>query len=118
MNEKNDEIEKIKIRFENLEADKKLRKIKLYRFCINGKDREFKSPAIISIESYKDCLIFSIERGDLILHTIANIIDEGLRNVFEILDEDWEQYTAAEFNCLSEIAIGFRKYLESSILLD
>ena len=49
------------------------------------------------------------------LHTVANTIDEGLKNVLEILEEDWKQYASGELDNLSDGAIEYGKYLKSLV---
>lgn len=95
--------------------DKEVKKIYLYKFYVNGKEKKFKDSITVNIIPDKDYLIFSVEKGDLMLHTVANTIDEGLKNVLEILEEDWKQYAFGELDNLSERAIEYGKYLKSLV---
>ena len=91
-------------------------KINLYKFYVNNKEKKFKNPIIVNIKSEKDYLIFSIEEGDLMLHTVANTIDEGLKDLLEILEEIWELFVLNELDNLSSNAKKYGEYLKSLVL--
>ena len=92
-------------------------KINLYKFYVNNKEKKFKNPIIVNIKSEKDYLIFSIEEGDLMLHTVANTIDEGLKDLLEILEEIWELFVLNELDNLSSNAKKYGEYLKSLVEL-
>ena len=95
--------------------DNEIEKINLYKFYVNNKEKKFKNPIIVNIKPEKDYLIFSVEEGDLMLHTVANTIDEGLKDVLEILEEIWKLYVLDELDNMSSGAKEHGKYLESLV---
>jgi hypothetical protein len=92
-----------------------IKKISLYKFYVNGEEMRFKNPITIDAIQDKDYLIFSVEEGDLIFHAVANTIDEGLKDVLEILEINWKDYVLEELGNLTDGAKEYGKYLKSLV---
>ena len=95
--------------------DSEINKINLYKFYVDRKEKKFKEPIVVNIVPDKDYLIFSIEKGDLMLHTAANTIDEGLKNILELLEINWKDFALGELDNLSNRAKEYGKYLKSLV---
>ena len=96
--------------------DNEIEKINLYKFYVNGKEKKFKNPITVNIKCNDDDIILSVEEEDLVLHTIADTIDEGLKDILEILEVDWKQYALGELDNLSNKSKEYGKYLKSLVL--
>ena len=95
--------------------DEEVKKIVLYKFYVDGKEKKFKDPIVIEIKTIENILVFCIEEGDLKFHTIADTIDEGLKNVLEILEINWKDYALGELGNLRVKAKKYGKYLRSLV---
>ena len=97
--------------------DEEVKKIYLYKFYVDGEEKKFKDPITVDVVFDKeiDHLIFSVEKDDLMFHTVANTIDEGLKDSMEILEEIWKLYALSELDNLSISAKKFGEYLRSLV---
>jgi predicted RNase H-like HicB family nuclease len=95
--------------------DKEIKKISLYKFYVNGEEMRFKNPIAVDVIQDKDYLIFSVEEGDLMIHIVANTIDEGLEDIKEILEIEWKDYVLEELGSLTDGAKEYGKYLKSLV---
>ena len=96
-------------------SDVKVRTVAIYKFYVDGEEKNFKNPIMVDIKHEKDYIIFSVEEGDLMLHTVANNINDGLKDVLEILEGIWKLYVLAELADLSQSAIEFADYFKSLV---
>jgi hypothetical protein len=99
-------------------GDKGVKKISLHEFYVNGEEMRFKKPIAVYIEHnefYEDHPLLVVEKGDLMIHIVANTIDEGLKDIREILEIEWKDYVLEELGSLTDGAKEYGKYLKSLV---